>query len=199
MKSQIIEYLSKRGVYYYEAGNEIVAHCVFNDCDKESHGKEAHLYISSETGQYQCKKCLSEGNMLTLCKHNRDDPEDFGFVTPKPKKPTDTPVSKKKITEADIEKLHKILPKEIRAYLNTRGITDKTIDGRKLGWGNFYGSSWITIPIRAADNSLLFLKLRRDPGRPDGNKYMFYPSGNDAELYGAEKLENNCERIMICE
>ena len=63
------DYLNEKRIKYTERGNEIMAHCVFADCDKDSKGNESHLYFNAQTGQYQCKKCLAEGNILTLMKH----------------------------------------------------------------------------------------------------------------------------------
>lgn len=62
-------YLSHKGIKHFPAGKEIVAHCCFNDCDKDSKGKEAHLYLDSSNACYQCKKCLAKGNWITLLQH----------------------------------------------------------------------------------------------------------------------------------
>jgi len=74
-------------------------------------------------------------------------------------------LAKKKInvTEKDVAKYQKALPENIREYLHERGITDKLITERQLGYGSFYGANWITIPIRDISGELAFFKLRRDP------------------------------------
>ena len=198
----IENYLSHKWIFHYKSGKEIVAHCVFNDCDKDSHGKEAHLYIDSSTGCYQCKKCLEQWNWITLLRHLWDDPNDYPLVWYDiPKKPDFSEPIKKKVivSEKDVTKYQKTLPANIREYLNKRGITDEIISERQLGYGSFYGSNWITIPIRDIHWEFQFFKLRRDPHWPDGNKYMFYPTGSESMLYGAENLINNDDYIVICE
>ena len=52
----IKEYLNRKGIEHRESGKELVTKCLFNDCDKDSTGNEAHLYFDSDTGQYDCKK-----------------------------------------------------------------------------------------------------------------------------------------------
>lgn len=53
----VSDYLQSKGLSIQDKGAELIARCIFNDCDKDSHGNEAHLYINAQTGQYQCKKC----------------------------------------------------------------------------------------------------------------------------------------------
>ena len=179
MKETITRYLSKRGITFSESREEIIAYCVFNKCDEDSHGREAHLYISSQTGQYHCKKCGATGNMITLAKHLGDDPvhEEFVEKSEMKEKKESLIATAPKISEKDVEKYHKNLPDEIRTYLHDRGIADETITREKLGWGNFYRANWIMIPVRDRDGKPLFFKLRRDPKQTKGNKYMCYPTG----------------------
>ena len=42
------EYLDRKGIKYRENGQELNTHCLFNDCDEDSKGNEAHLYINSQ-------------------------------------------------------------------------------------------------------------------------------------------------------
>lgn len=202
MITTIESYLSKKWIYHYRSGKEIVAHCVFNECDKDSHGKEAHLYIDSTTWCYQCKKCLEQGNWITLLRKFWDDLGEYPLEWYNlPVKPDISDLAKKKInvTEKDVAKYQKALPENIREYLHERGITDKLITERQLGYGSFYGANWITIPIRDISGELAFFKLRRDPFWPEVNKYMFYPVGSETMLYGAENLIDNNNSIVICE
>ncbi len=195
-------YLDKKWIFHYKTGKEIAAHCVFNECDKDSRGKEAHLYIEESTGLYQCKKCLAQWNWITLLKHFWDDPWEYPLEWyTNPKSPRNPEVQKKKITltEKDISKYQKSLPPNIREYLNERGITEELIKERQIGYGSFYGSNWITIPIRDIKWVFQFFKLRRDPYWSEGNKYIFYPSWNETMLYGWENMQNNDDYIVICE
>lgn len=86
-------------------------------------------------------------------------------------------------------------------YLHSRGITDELIIRFKLGYGNFYGKNWITIPITDVNGDCLFLKLRRDPyvsEQSEPSKYKFYPQGSESSIYGWEILLNT-DSITVVE
>ena len=68
----IKEYLSKKGIGYRESGRELIAKCIFSNCDLNSRENEGHLYFDIDTGQYQCKKCDAKGNIITLQKYFGD-------------------------------------------------------------------------------------------------------------------------------
>jgi len=191
------EYLTKKGIAFRESGKELIAHCQFSDCDKDSRGKEAHLYFSTETGQYDCKKCGEQGNLITLAKHFGDTLNDISTEPMKLKKN----IGKyRKFDPQIVESCHQSLPPHIREYLNDRGITDTLIATYKLGWGKFYGKWWITIPIPDMDGNFTFLKLRKDPeDSANSNKYKFYPTGSEATIYGWDILKNSIEAVVICE
>jgi len=193
----ITEYLTQKGIAFTERNGELVAKCVFNDCDKDSRPNEAHLYFHAETGQYNCKKCGETGNIVTLAKHLGDTIDDISISprkTTKPKK-----VGKGRISVDLVEQCHEALPDHIRTYLHARGLTDALIAHYKLGWGQFYGMNWITIPIKNQDGDFTFFKLRLDPNKPkETDKYRFYPAGSTATLFGWDMLKGNGE-IVICE
>jgi DNA primase len=186
----IKDYLDKKGLTYRELGNELITHCFFNGCDDLSKANEAHLYFNKESGQYECKKCGERGNLITLSKHFGDNLSDIS---------TSGPIKKinKRLEIEQVERCHRALPEHIRAYLNGRGISDDVIDKYKLGWGNFYGKEWITIPITDSNGSYQFFKLRQDPN--DGKEKMTYPSGTEAQIYGWEALKSPVDKIIICE
>lgn len=192
----IKEYLIRKNITFREVGKEIITHCVFNNCDKDSSVAEGHLYFDAETGQYDCKKCGTKGNIITLAKHLGDSIQDIAL-------PQITPKNPRKSTKFDavlVETYHQALPAHIRQYLNARGITDAIINEYKFGWGKFYGKNWITIPIKNEVGNFSFLKLRKDPedaANPD--KYKFYPTGSKATIFGWETLENNKDTLFICE
>lgn len=50
-------------------GDEVEVHCVFNDCDKDSIGQEAHLSINFKKGVYHCYKCGANGHITELFKY----------------------------------------------------------------------------------------------------------------------------------
>lgn len=190
----IKDYLNRKGVAFRESGKEIVARCLFNDCDKDSGANEAHLYFDAETGQYECKKCGEKGNIFTLAKHFGDDIQEIAL---NPANPTKNPRKSTKFDAETVETCHLALPAHIRRYLNARGISDAVIDAHKLGWGKFYGKSWITIPIKDIYGSFQFFKLRQDPNA--GNDKITYPKGIEAQIYGWEMLTNADNPLIICE
>jgi Toprim-like len=200
METTIQSYLDQKSVFNYKTSKEIVAHCIFNNCDKDSRWKEAHLYIEEPTWLYHCKKCGSKGNWITLLKHFWDSIRDYPIEWyEKYQKPqTNTYVQKRKlIKEEDIRRYHKKLPLEMREWLNKRWVNDEYIDKKMLWYGSFFGSNWITIPIRDKSWNPLFFKLRRDP-RTEGNRYAYFPSWYGV-LYGEEVLENPINEVFICE
>jgi len=189
----IKEYLTRKGIAFRESGKEIITHCLFNDCDKDSRTNEAHLYFDTETGQYECKKCGDKGNLVTLSKHFGDG---INEVALNPRISTKKPSGTKFDAEL-VDNCHLALPANIRQYLNARGVSDAIIDTHKLGWGKFYGKWWITIPVKDIYGSFQFFKLRRDPNA--GDEKITYPKGVEAQIYGWEMLAGNAGRIMICE
>lgn len=102
-----------------------------------------------------------------------------------------------------VEKCNKQLKDEkfdpIKKYLNKRKITDDLIDEYELGYGEFYGSRWITIPVTDADDEYTLIKLRRDPfDNWTKNKFMCYPNNSGAAIYGAKNLLYSSV-IVVCE
>ncbi len=187
------EYLRDKAISFRESNGELITKCLFSDCDADSKGKEAHLYISAETGQYECKKCGAKGNLVTLAKH-------FGDKIRNTARKSSKKNSRKKSAKFDaemVEACHLALPIDIRQYLNARGITDAVIDEKRLGWGKFYGKWWITIPVPDIDGDFIFFKLRQDPST--GDDKMTFPSGIEAQIYGWETLQTSSEKIVICE
>ena len=190
----IKQYLTKKGIAFKDNGNELIVRCLFADCDKNNEDSGAHLYFNSETGQYDCKKCGAKGNIITLAKHLGDNIKD---ITSNPPETAKTLKKYPKFNEGLVESCHEALPENIRQYLNGRGITDAIISEYKLGWGEFYGKMWITIPIKDIEGNFVFFKLRRDPSK--GKEKITYPSGIEAQIYGWEILQDNPDKVFICE
>ena len=190
----IKDYLTRKGVAFRESGKELITHCLFNGCDKDSRGTEAHLYFDAETGQYDCKKCGEKGNLVTLAKHFGDSIQDIAL---NPITPAQNPRKSTKFDAELVETCHLVLPVHIRQYLNARGVSDAVIDAHKLGWGKFYGKNWITIPVKDIYGAFRFFKLRRDPNA--GDEKITYPKGVEAQIYGWEMLTNANHPLTICE
>ncbi len=189
----IKEYLTRKDIPFREEGEELVVSCLFNSCDDDSTGNEAHLYFSSETGQYQCKKCGESGNTITLAKHLGDDPKDVLINPEEPK----SHKSSKKFNDKLVESCHEALPERIKEYLIRRGISEELIDKYKIGYGRFYGRTWITTPVKDKDGKYIFFKLRRDPEQ--GDKKGTYPKGVEAQIYDWDMLKSDQKRLVLCE
>lgn len=185
----IKEMLSTSNIQYRERGNELIAHCIFNDCDNDSRGNEAHLYINSETGMYYCHKCGEKGGIKSLRSTLGIDSAALPQQTIKPASST-TKLA---------QKYHEQLPLNIREWLKSnRLLFDEDIDDFMLGYGVFYGKSWITIPIRDTSGEVLFMKLRKDPFiQSDAPKYM--GTGGEAALFNVEALKDMPDQLVICE
>lgn len=194
------EYLQKKSIPFRETGEQLIMPCQFGDCDKDSRENEAHLYMSKATGQYHCKKCNAKGNLLTFAKQI-DGNTDEVVLCPNGQPVRQMPVQVK-IDPALVEEYHQALPPHIRKWLNDeRGIDDDTIEQYKLGFGNFHGRNWITIPIPNKAGNFTFLKLRQDPNDKYNKlgKYMVYPKGSQATIYGWNSLKDNKSEVVICE
>lgn len=187
-------FLDRHGITYREANGELIFACPFNSCDDDSRPNEAHLYMSGETGQYECKKCGEAGNLITLAKH-------FGnTMLARVSAPTNTRARKlaKALDEKTVDKYSDEMPDRIRTYLNVRGITDDAIAQYKLGYGEFYGRKWITIPVQNNSGGW-FLKLRKDPeDQANQVRYMVYPAESEATLYHNVVLTEGTNMIVIC-
>lgn len=189
MESEIEKYLTLKGVAFRVSNGELITKCFFSNCDSDSKGSEAHLYISKETGQYQCKKCDAKGNFFTLKKH-------FGDIAPN-RKEKESKRNVRTLTPAMVEKCHQDLTPEIIEYLHTRGISDEVIQSHRLGYGYFYGRWWITIPIKDTDDNYSFFKLRQDPKY--GKEKMTWPRGGEAQIYDWNSLLFAENKLVICE
>src|SRR3990167_5933779 len=134
----IKDMLADSKINFREHGNELITHCIFNDCDSDSRGNEAHMYINATTGQYFCHKCGEKGGINGLR-------EALGVSTQSPRRQaSDQSSSPNKLAT----KYHNQLPLNIREWLkNNRLLLEEDIDDYELGYGVFYGKSWITIPV----------------------------------------------------
>lgn len=187
---EIIELLQRNNVVFSERGNEILSHCVFNDCDADSRRNEAHLYINRTTGVYFCHKCNAKGNMVTLRRH-------YGIGIP----PIAPKVSRKpKSPETVATNQHNSLTDPVREYLrNERLLTDDVISSAQIGVIKKYGRQWINIPVRDRAGNLLFMKLRQNPFNPVASSPKYMSTGGESYIYNAEVLAGKPETLVICE
>jgi len=146
------QYLNSKMLSYKEYNGELQFQCPFSqDCHSQHHA--GHCYMNIGSGLFQCKKCGKEGNLKQFAEHFGDDLGDGPIKIKKSKKHQEDPIGEKIIiTDEDIEKYHQALPKEIKNWLlNERGLSEKIINQRQLGYGKFYGRYWITIPIKLGE------------------------------------------------
>jgi len=88
----------------------------------------------------------------------------------------------------------------IRKYLNDRLITDDLIEEHKLGYGQFYGKRWITIPVFDIDGVPIAMKLRKDPfDKSDNAKYKNVPMGVSTNLYPWKTMLSFPELLVVAE
>lgn len=193
---EVLEYIQKKGLDYKEmqSGKEIAFPCPFNGCDDDKRpSEEFHCNINTETGLYYCHKCNAKGNLFTLKKHFGDLPK------PTPKKPVAKPIKPRRTNLLKMASdCHKALPKEYRQYFRDRGITDENIDKYQLGYGEFYGKGWLTIPIIERGDCRL-IKLRKLPESSDKSKYCAWSSGDSSAVYGETELRHsNSDSVLLC-
>ena len=190
--TNIEEYLQNKGIRIIRnEGKEIVIHCLFSNCDQDSKGSEAHMYVERSTGMYHCKKCDARGNMITLRKH-------FGDISLHRSSQVKV---RRNFTQGIVEECANDMPERIRSYLNSRGVSDEIITKYKIGYGNFYGSNWITIPMKkSGEIDYSFFYLRKDPEDKNESlpKNLSFPKGKgETVLYG--EYTNEEEYLVICE
>lgn len=92
-------------------------------------------------------------------------------------------------------KYHDALPRRIREYLNSQGMTDNIINAHLLGWNGWR----ISIPIYDRQGSIVFFKLAKDPQDTRPSPAMLTSQGATVELYGWDRLLEPTHRIIVCE
>jgi len=189
-EQEVKNLLTDIGIEFREHGNELITRCWFSSCDDDSRGNEAHLYINSTTGQYFCHKCGEKGGIKSLREALDIINGRIAYKQPKEAKQDAT---------KQAGQCHKQLPLNIREWLKKdRLLLDEDIDDYELGYGEFYGKSWVTIPVRDTNSNVLFMKLRHDPFvQSDGPKYM--SSGGAAAIFNVEALKEKPDQLVICE
>ncbi len=92
------------------------------------------------------------------------------------------------------------LPKNIKKWLNNRGITDNAIINNGLYWNG----KAIVIPIYDEHGKFSFNKYRKDPLSDNDHPKYWYDKGTTATLYNAHKISEawkdwSWEMVIICE
>lgn len=218
---EFVDYLAEHNITKYEikrnyrGETEVNFPCPFMECDEDrrSHGEELHCSFNLNKCVYHCFKCDTRGNYLTLRKFMGDFDEwveeqkekglemteekndDKQAEKPKPK-------TKKKQKLSDIAiKCHRELPDEWREYFHRRGLNDESINKYLLGYGEFKGKKWLTIPISDKNGEIVYFQLRRLPNEEDvpGGKYNIYP-GAELIMCGEDQfIDNKSSDVLVCE
>lgn len=202
------EFLTDWGISFYDTRKELRTLCLFNDCDSDkSDCKLGHLYISADTGLYNCKKCGATGNLVTMAKHLGKEPSSLfqttGKLKERKKKPESNPTEEApKTYDADLREeainCHNDLTAEHRQYFNNRGLSDEIIDTALLGEAEVDGFTWLSIPIFDENKRVIFFKLRRLPEEDETNPTKYrYTAGSDANLYSIELLKDLINEPVI--
>ena len=196
----IEHYLFQKNIKFVEAGDQLRTKCIFEkDCDNGHEPEKGHLYFNKNTTEYFCHKCGASGNIFTLAKHYGEKLK--GNLPIKSENSVGKTKENTKVGSEIVKTYHREMPDRIRQYLkNERGLTDETINNCKLGFGQFYGRFWVTIPIPDEDGGYSGFKLRKDPADTDSGdklRYIVSPKGYEHKLYGLENLGN--DMVIICE
>ena len=190
-QGEVKTYLEKHGISKYkEKGKELAFPCPFNSCDDDHRGgEEFHCNINTANGTYYCFKCGEKGNFVTLQKY-------FGDY----EKSKRQAKRKKSLTEV-AKDCHTNLPEQYREYFNSREIKNESIDRFMLGYGEFYGKFWLTIPVFSDATTVAYLKLRKLPEDNDNKtKYIVYPKSSKIALVGLYELQQSSSNdVLICE
>lgn len=202
MQYLIEQYLTMKGLPHVTRGDEILTHCVFNDCDADSRGNEFHLSINHVKGVYHCFKCESDGHVSELAEHFDDNPVVLGFREVETGLTHIKPTLKKKVkaieqslSNEQVDAWHAALSDNLRSWLTAeRGLSEIVIAQAKLGWDG----ECLVIPIDTPNGSWLFAKRRQSPDSGRAGPRYLYPKGAKAALFGARLLEGAQEAI-ICE
>jgi len=166
-------------------GTELIIDCLISSCDYDSHPNEGHLYINSETGAFQCKKCGAKGGRRELMAL-LGEPNQVKEYT--------------RYSPYDYKKYEEGLTSDIQEYLlNERGLTMETIKDHHLGNANFYNSKWITIPYFNEYGIYMNMYKLRTVRKNISPKYRVYPIGASTMLYGLDHLDPKFETLFITE
>ena len=194
---EVEDYLKSKNLDYYVKDEEIQFPCPHGDCDtnrEHPNMKNFHCSINAMTGQYYCVKCGQGGNLTTLKRLFGDN---ASSKTSKKSYASSlrTPEKIAKACHDDMVNKHR----EYVDYFLGRGISLASMNSHRFGCGEFYhGKMFLTIPIE--ENGKVFLKLRRPPEEEDREpKYMVYPKGSVATVYGGDELlKSTKDSVLIC-
>lgn len=95
------------------------------------------------------------------------------------------------------------LTDDAKQYLYRKGLDDDLIRKYKIGFGRFYGTTWITIPVYDADKEVQYIKLLHYPEDAPNNhgepskKYATFPQEHEPTIFNSEALFGKNECVIV--
>lgn len=95
------------------------------------------------------------------------------------------------------------LTDEAKQYLERKGLNDDLIKKFSIGFGKFYGTTWITIPVYNADREIQYIKLLHfaEESLDDSNntsvKYTTFPHEHNPIIFNEGSLFNKDECVIV--
>lgn len=201
---EVLAFVERMGIEHKERGREIMFPCL-NGCDDDDRESEKyHCSINSDTGQFHCFKCDTKGNLITLKKLlGVDLAERTNFMadssTKTQKQKSSRRANIKPMTAATQAHRKLMNNSELRnQIMKERGLTLADLNNYLIGYDEFYGKDWITIPIIEAGDCKL-IKLRRMFNESNGLRYVTYPEGSGSTVFGMTELKKSRSgSVLIC-
>lgn len=103
----------------------------------------------------------------------------------------------------EAKKYHEDLSKDVRVYLNSRGISNDSIEEYQIGFGDLCCTTCITIPVRGASGEVEYIKLRHFPENAPFEhdsmpfKYLNYPRGCNTTLFNGVAAMGRDEVLIV--
>ncbi len=177
-RDEIKNYLDSKDIEYTESNGEfILTECIFcNDVNE-------HLYMSSITGLFHCKKCGSKGHFEQFKLHLGDIPDIRKAV------PSQSEVTKIEMFKV-VSQYSSLSKSDIgKKFLADRGITEESIDRFKLGYDN--GNICIPHfvqgkPVNVKFRGIVVKEYKRVPGCP-------------SVLFNTDNLDYSKDYVIITE
>ncbi len=209
-------YLTRHGITNFERKTnskgeiEIYFPCPFNGCDEDRRSsEEGHCSFNLNSCLYNCFKCGSKGNFITLQKHFGDY-ESLNNTRKIEMNNTNIKGYVPKKLDTIAQKAFERNPEYVQDYFNQRGINNASINKHKLGITNIVGREMFAIPIIDKTGNIVYFKLRKTPEdekladamnqERHTPKYLVYPAGANTILVGEYELNrSSSSSVLICE
>lgn len=205
MDQKLADYLTEKGWRYreVEGGRQVRLdeECPF--C-----GKRKHLFFSSATTQWDCKRCGEKGNLLTMRRRLGDlklEVQSSVSIWYRGAPDKKTPLEGGRPNPGAEIRYHKRIASgeavEALEYLHARGFTDETIKRFRLGVAARNGTEYITIP-HYYEGECVGIKMRTIP--PDEKRFVRWPDCPSVLFNGdcLADLKDQAPRdrvVLLCE